>query len=87
MVFGELSQAQSCLQKRLVSELPLTCGRRPRAASDLRAATAWPLRSMRTVSQHQRALSRTNMCSASSSSHTSEDMGTVDAAAAVGRAE
>ena len=34
---GSLSQAQSCLQKRLVSGLPSTCGR-TRAASDLWAA-------------------------------------------------
>ena len=26
VVFGKLIQAQSCVQKRLVSELPLTCG-------------------------------------------------------------
>jgi hypothetical protein len=54
VILGSLSQAQSCLQKRLVSELPLTCGRRPRAASDLRAPLAFMLRSMRTVSTRGR---------------------------------
>ena len=53
VVLGSLSQAQSCSQKRLVSELPLTCGR-TRAASDLRAAQP-----QHVDCQQQRALSRT----------------------------
>jgi hypothetical protein len=46
VVFGELSHAQSCLQKRLVSELPLTCGRAHTAfrPAGSRAAGLWSMR-------------------------------------------
>jgi hypothetical protein len=90
VVLGSLSQAQSCLQKRLVSELPLTCGR-TRAASDLRAAQP-----EHADCQQQRALSRTGGFVSSSkscafhggtlSSETSDAMGAAAARGALARA-